>query len=144
MGDRSAGHVGLCLVIVACAVYVLASYGYAVWAGSPAGSVLSQPWLAALVVLVTLTGVFGIAAGTGLWIRAPTGRRLGFAFVAAWALTEALAIWGWLEGPSLARPIVRDPMAPPFRLWFALSIGLYLWGWAGGYVEPTEPAGAES
>lgn len=143
MGDRSAGHVGLCVVLVASGLYVVASYGYAVWAGSPDAGALSHPWLLALVVLAVLTGASGVAAGIRLWTGAPMGRRLGFAFVLTWALTEALAIWGWLEGPAIARPVVRDPMAPPFRLWVALSIALYLWGWAGAYVARPERTGTE-
>ncbi|MFC3957238.1 hypothetical protein [Halovivax cerinus] len=136
MFDRSLGHVGLCLVLLGWGLYLPVTYGAAIRSGTTVvDGQATQPWVGTLSILAALTGVAGVAAAVGVWGRWAPGRRLGFTFVLGWVLVEGVAIWGWLEGPRVALAVVRDPMAPVVRLWVAISIGLYIWAWAGAYVE---------
>ncbi|WP_247731642.1 hypothetical protein [Halovivax limisalsi] len=141
MGDRSLGHRGLCLFVSGAGLYVVANALLQVTGAPTAGGIASYPWLVAIVGLAIVTAGVGLAAAAGLWNRSPTGRRLGYVFVLAWVLLEAITLWGWLAGPWIAVEVVGGPMAPLLRLWIALSVGLYLWGWADGYVD--RPASAD-
>lgn len=135
MSTRSSGHVGLSLLLAGFGLYLPLSYGYSLWV-APTGKAgaAGRLWLGAFVVLVVLASVLGIVSGLLVWTRSQRGRTLGYLFVLTWVLLEALALWGWIEGPLIAPVVVRDPMAPAVRLWVALSIGLLIWGWAGEYL----------
>lgn len=143
MIDRSSGHIGLSLLLAGFGLYLPLSYGYSLWV-APTGKagVAGSWWLGAFVVLVALASVLGIVSGLLVWTRSRRGRTLGYLFVLTWVLLEALALWGWIEGPLIAPVVVRDPMAPAVRLWVALSIGLFIWGWAGEYVA--SPSGTDT